>query len=348
MKILLTRDEFRKKVFERDNHSCVICKAKAVDAHHIIERRLFDNGGYYIDNGASLCPECHIRAEQTIISCEDIRIAANISTVILPEEFGYDETYDKWGNPILPDGRRVRGELFFDNSVQKILKDGGVIDLFTEWVKYPKTKHLPWSKGQTKGDKSYSQEDVEKLFAGKEIVITEKMDGENSSIYTNYLHARSIDGRNHPSRNWLKNLHSKIKYSIPEGWRICGENLFAKHSIFYKNLPSYFLAFAIFDEKNNCLQWDEFVEWCNLLDIIHVPLLYRGIFDEEKIKKCYTGKSVYEGSDVQEGYVLRLTNEIPFVQYKKSLAKFVRENHVQTNHNWMYQEITKNELTKEG
>jgi 5-methylcytosine-specific restriction endonuclease McrA len=38
---LMTRNEFRQAVFERDNYRCVICGDPAVDAHHIIERRLF-------------------------------------------------------------------------------------------------------------------------------------------------------------------------------------------------------------------------------------------------------------------------------------------------------------------
>ena len=45
--MLLTRDQFREGVFKRDNHKCVICRAPAVDAHHIIERRLWTDGGYY-------------------------------------------------------------------------------------------------------------------------------------------------------------------------------------------------------------------------------------------------------------------------------------------------------------
>jgi 5-methylcytosine-specific restriction endonuclease McrA len=46
---LLTRDRFRESVLARDNHACVVCKRKGIplDAHHIIERRLFPDGGYY-------------------------------------------------------------------------------------------------------------------------------------------------------------------------------------------------------------------------------------------------------------------------------------------------------------
>ena len=83
---LLTRDNFRDSVFERDNHKCVFCNEKAVDAHHILERRLWKDGGYYLDNGASVCEEHHLACERTDISVEDVRIACNngeISCVIM-------------------------------------------------------------------------------------------------------------------------------------------------------------------------------------------------------------------------------------------------------------------------
>ena len=118
---LRTRDEFREGVFARDKYRCVICGAEGKDAHHIMERRLFDDGGYYLDNGATLCEKHHLEAEQTAVSCEEIRAAAGIATVVLPDHLYPDERWDKWGNMILKDGRRIRGELFNDESVQKIL-----------------------------------------------------------------------------------------------------------------------------------------------------------------------------------------------------------------------------------
>ena len=46
MSKLLTRDEFRRQVFERDGNKCVFCDRPAKDAHHIIERRLWPDAGY--------------------------------------------------------------------------------------------------------------------------------------------------------------------------------------------------------------------------------------------------------------------------------------------------------------
>ena len=151
---LLSRDNFRQAVFERDGLKCVICKNPAQDAHHILERRLFSDGGYFVENGASLCGKCHIEAEETVLSCELIRESAGIETIILPEHLYKDNNYDKWGNIILVNGQRLKGELFYDESVQKILKQRNKLDLFCDYVKYPRTFHLPWSEGKTDDDRT--------------------------------------------------------------------------------------------------------------------------------------------------------------------------------------------------
>ena len=91
---LLTRDEFREGVFQRDRHRCMDCGA-ARDAHHILERRLWPDGGYYLDNGASLCGFCHVQAEQTTLTCDALRAAAGITRVLLPPHFYDDVSYDK-------------------------------------------------------------------------------------------------------------------------------------------------------------------------------------------------------------------------------------------------------------
>ncbi len=123
----MTRDEFRESVFDRDENKCVWCRVPGQDAHHIMERRLFEDGGYYLNNGATLCGFCHIRAEQTLISCNDLREKIGIDKPILPSHLYDDVDYDKWANIILPSGLRTKGELFNDESVQKILAPLGLL-----------------------------------------------------------------------------------------------------------------------------------------------------------------------------------------------------------------------------
>ena len=337
----LNRDDFRNGVFDRDGHKCVICGCKeGLDAHHIIERRLWgDSGGYFLENGATLCPEHHIKAEQTVLSCEEIREAAGIDNIILPEHFYRDIVYDKWGDQILPDGRRLKGELFFDESVQKILKSANILDMFCKYVKYPRTMHLPYSEGITKDDRVL---DNTIFFNGKRVIVTEKMDGENSSLYNDYMHARSIDGLNHSSRNWLKNFHSLMSYNIPEGWRICGENLYARHTMEYDNLDSFFYVFSIWNEINECLSWDETVEWSSLLDLKLVPILYDGIWDEDLIKSLTK-------DDNREGFVVRIADRFSYGDFRKSVAKFVgkkfrKELDENSNFHWRYRPFELNKI----
>jgi hypothetical protein len=332
---LLTRDDFREGVFIRDGHRCVVCGIGGkLDAHHILERRLFSDGGYYLDNGASVCGIHHIACEATDISVEEIRERAGITKKVIPEHFYDDQVYDKWGNPILPNGTRLIGELFFDESVQKILHDK--LPLFTHYVKYPRTTHVPWSPGMNEDDRILRDMSA---FSGMEVVVTEKMDGENTTLYSDYIHARSLDGRNHPSRNWVKNFWSSIAVDIPERWRVCGENLYAKHSIGYDNLETYFYGFSIWNDKNVCLSWDETLEWFKLLNIEPVPVLYRGMYDEKLIK------NIALSWDNHEGYVVRSASEFSFGEFKKYVAKCVRKGHIQTTKHWMHgQKMEVNEL----
>jgi len=343
MSILLTRDDFRNGVFERDRHLCVICKQPALDAHHILERRLFPDGGYYLNNGASLCEKHHLLAESTQLSCEEIRTAAGITEIVLPPHFYTDVEYDKWGNEVLANGTRVRGELFNDMSVQKVMAP--VLDVFTDRIKYPRTFHLPWSPGMNRDDRMMS--DV-KIFEGQQVMIAEKLDGENCTWYNDYLHARSINSDNHPSRNWVKNEWAQKGYNIPIGWRVCGENMFAKHAIHYTKekgnaLSTYFYMFSIWDDKNVCLSWDETEEWAELLELTLAPVFYKGIWDMNVIEEL--NKKMESNPGTIEGYVVRLSREYHYSEFRRVCGKYVRKNHVQNSHgHWASQKIIKNEL----
>lgn len=335
---LLTRDAFREAVFARDDHACVFCKASDVplDAHHILERRLWSDGGYYLSNGATVCEEHHRLCESTDITVEQVREAAGILKFTIPDHMYDDQIYDKWGNAFLDNGQRLRGDLYWDESVQKVL--GSHLGEFTNRVKYPRTYHLPWSENIHDDDRMLKSLDH---FVGREVVVTVKMDGENTTMYSDGIHARSVDGRGHSSRDWVKNFHSTIAHDIPKDWRICGENMFAKHSIAYENLESYFYGFSIWNEYNECLTVDDTNTWFTLLGITPVEVLYRGIFDEKIIRGLWD-KSEWENC---EGYLVRNTTKFSYRNFRNNVAKFVREGHVQTVKHWMHgQAIVPNKL----
>lgn len=206
--------------------------------------------------------------------------------------------------------------------------------------KYPRTHHLPWSLGATRDDLTLQNTDH---FVGQEVVVTEKRDGENTTLYRDGLHARSIDSQDHPSRAWVRRFRATFAHDIPAGMRICGENLYARHSIAYTNLTTYFEVFSVWQDEV-ALSWDETAEWCNLLGLTHVPVLYRGIWDEQTVQACYTPD---RKPNQQEGYVVRLAGSFQKAAFATSLAKFVRQGHVQpTAQHWQHASVVPNQIAK--
>jgi hypothetical protein len=196
--------------------------------------------------------------------------------------------------------------------------------------KYPRTPHLSWSE-------SISEDDTigEDIFLGTTVVITEKLDGENTSLYNDYYHAHSINSGSHPSRDYVKGLWGSIKDQIPKDFRICGENMFAKHSLHYTNLESYFLVFSIWD-GDVCLSWKDTVDYCKLLNLVTVPVLYEGLYDKNKLPTIDPLK--------QEGYVIRSSNSFEYDDFVNNVRKYVRKGHVQTDEHWLNKPIEKNLL----
>lgn len=207
--------------------------------------------------------------------------------------------------------------------------------------KFPRTYHMPFSPGTTSDDKIHRSLDH---FVGKDTVWSIKKDGENTSLYRVGFHARSLDSRHNASRDWVARFHASIAHEIPDGWRICGENLYAKHSIHYTDLPSYFMGFSVWDDKNQCLGWDETLEYFDLLGITPVEEIYRGPYDEKKLLQTI---NTFD-TEKEEGLVMRLSEGFGYDDYARAVAKWVRKGHVQTDEHWMHSEIVPNLLREKS
>lgn len=203
--------------------------------------------------------------------------------------------------------------------------------------KYPRTPYLPWSPGLS-GESLIIDP---ASFEGRSVVVTEKMDGENTTIYRNAIHARSVDSGHHPSRSWVKNFHAQIARFIQDGYRICGENLYAEHSIRYDELESYFYMFSVWTDQNVCLDW---TSTGVIASFLHVPtprVMYEGIYSEGAIR------SIYIDAERCEGYVVRIRDSFHYDEFNQSVAKWVRPGHIQTNDHWMHGAFRKNLLREE-
>ena len=201
--------------------------------------------------------------------------------------------------------------------------------------KYPRTPHLPWSPGASKNDTYLVDTSV---FNSQEVVVSEKYDGENTTLYPEYLHARSLDSKHHASRAWIKALHAATRHHIPPGWRLCGENLYARHSLYYDNLPSYFILFSVWNEQNECLAWTDTKAWAARLGLELPTVLYCGVWNDMAVK------SLHLDTDKQEGYIVRLAASSAYEAFGVSAAKWVRQNHVQTDEHWLHRAVEPNGL----
>lgn len=176
-----------------------------------------------------------------------------------------------------------------------------------------------------------------------EVVVLLKMDGENTTMYREGLHARSMDFAPHPSRTRIKALYAQVRYLIPEGHRVCGENMTAKHSIHYLALRSYFQVFSIWNAANVCVSWNDTEELCRSFGLATVPVLWRGKYDEERLRRYTLLEKEYEGG-APEGFVVRPAGQFHFKDFGKLVGKYVRAGHVQTSKHWRNEKMVPNLL----
>lgn len=214
--------------------------------------------------------------------------------------------------------------------------------------KYNRTFHMPWSKGATNDDKIALS--MDKLI-GTPIVITEKMDGSNTSLESGGCYARTHAGPpTHASFDGLKALHASIKHNIPNDMQFFGEWCYARHSIEYSKLPGYFLLFNIRDfafTETIWAPWSDVECWADMLEIPTVPVLFKGTVQNEKelkelVESFMNQPSVCGG--IREGVVVRVAKSFYDFEFSECVMKCVRANHVQTSEHWKDQEIIKNKL----
>lgn len=203
------------------------------------------------------------------------------------------------------------------------------------YVKYPRTMHLPWSPGLQNDDRLIETLD---FLRPCDVVITEKMDGENTTMYHDHLHARSLDSRHHPSRDWIKAFHGGIKHFIEPGMRICGENVYARHSIAYENLDTYFYGFSAW-EGDYCHSWEHTLDIFDELGIKSVPVLFEGSY-----KQAEEWMKSFQPTPDIEGYVVRNRDGFGIENFGWYVAKYVRKDHIQTTAHWMSGPVIPNKL----
>jgi hypothetical protein len=215
--------------------------------------------------------------------------------------------------------------------------------------KYPRTYHFPWSPGTTSDDRIAKESDLIRLFCQPateeqidqlfedDIIITEKLDGENCGMPKGGVYARShAVYTESPWSLEVRRLHSILRHDLAEDETLFGENMEGIHSIEYDKLTSYFYLFGV-RRSNKMLSWTEVEEYAYLLNIPTVPVLFKGKVKNIHELKALTEKLLNEGSKLGnkiEGLVVRTERGFLESDFSQHVFKWVRKNHVQTDQHW--------------
>lgn len=235
--------------------------------------------------------------------------------------------------------------------------------------KYCRSLHAGISLGTTSDDRFMPHGYVEAFAAMDQLVLTEKLDGQNNCFSKHGVFARSHTAPTaHPWDKPLLDRWQLIKNDLNE-LEIFGENMFGIHSIAYTQLESYFYVFAV-REGDRWLSWEEVKWYAAMLDFPTVPeipiqkplrqFVSEGK-DEDNILESWLTANLgmpWEGSvetpgllggydpttekSCSEGFVIRnadafLTNagqlDVAPNEFD-SLFKLVRKSHVKTDVHW--------------
>ena len=214
-------------------------------------------------------------------------------------------------------------------------------------TKYGRTYHFDFSPGTTSDDR-INREWREQIQKFKQIVHTEKMDGENTCLSELGVFARSHAAPTiHPWADYLKIKQSMMKNDLKENnLEIFGENLYAIHSIIYPKLEEHFYVFGI-RVLDKWLSWEETIWYSSFFDLPVVPQLYiQGTKDTDLIKQTVlelAGQPSVFGSQqngtkltdcTREGIVTRNVEAYDVDKFAENVFKFVRKGHVQTDVHW--------------
>lgn len=347
---LLERHEFREQALGRDNGECVVpwCSRSADEVHHIIERSLWEDGGYYLRNAASVCNPHHRYAESNDIPPQAFWRWIECEPLV-PGQFE-DFHINKWGDDFeKPPWKQHREE-----------------------IKYPSTGHLPSSPEWDGTRVDFQSVDP---FVDVPAVITIKMDGGNAMLVRdkdNPVRARNGQHADHESFDLLKQLYweRNLYEKIPDNLQIFGENMVAKHSIHYgcdcdppcedvgPALPDYFMVFGVYDtEYDLWLSWPEVENWADRLGFPTTPVVTQSMDDVDGVlfEADYELYDEIEPiaqdviADGHEGIVIRSKFPFHYDQFERRLGKYVRDGHVDPDaDHWKHRPLVQNRLDDES
>lgn len=207
-------------------------------------------------------------------------------------------------------------------------------------TKYPRTPHWPDSASIHADDRVHPHPE---RFVGREVVVTEKLDGSLTCLHRGEIYGRSMAG---PSgAPWLAMVrkHHSWKCDARHDHAIYGEDMYGVHSIEYGPVLET-ETFRVFGVRKGDSGDDRFLDWNTVAevalghDIPLVPVVFRGSFASVSAVTAFFRTEIVKPSRIGgpdcEGFVMRDADAIQFADFRNAVVKYVRPNHVQTDRHW--------------
>jgi len=189
-----------------------------------------------------------------------------------------------------------------------------VKNIMEQMFKYPRTRHLEGSREQ-KGDEDLSVVKFDEI-RGNYLVLEEKVDGANCGISFGADGRMCLQSRGHflnggygerqfdLFKRWAGCMEEPLRQVLKNRYIMYGEWLYAKHTVFYDQLPHYFMEFDIFDKKekrffstkkrNEILKNVPFVQSVRVLD--------QGRYEKLEEITGFIGKSLFISNRREERF----------------------------------------------
>ena len=223
------------------------------------------------------------------------------------------------------------------------------------FFKFPTTPHLALlGDVDIRGDKVMSEHERDE-FLGHELVVEEKVDGANLGI--SFDSAGNIRAQNRGAylplpglgqwkklSEWLSPKEDTLFDHLTDHYILFGEWCYAQHSVFYDQLPDWFLGFDIYDKQvGHFLPRDKRDAFFREMGISKVPFISQGHFAFSALKEFLSFSRL--GDPLAEGLYLRFDQDNRLVQR----AKLVRPDFIQSiEQHWSRSGIKKNRVIWES
>jgi hypothetical protein len=170
--------------------------------------------------------------------------------------------------------------------------------------KYPRTHHLEGSRLQP-GDHDLEQVPLASL-RGLYCVVEEKLDGANAGMGLNERGRLRLQSRGHALvggprerhwdlfKQWARAHEGVLAERLTGGLTLYGEWLYAKHTVFYDQLPHYFMEFDIRDATGAFWSTARRAQHLEGLPLVAVPVVWEGVVADPRKLPELVAPSLYK------------------------------------------------------